>query len=235
MLWPLGRPAVRLPKNRQVHGSKGSTMVGREGIEPPTVGLRATPAPGIAFEGRNRARAAGPSGWRILRHRSRSLRAVSIKAHLGKPRAAKPRVLASPRRLSPHEDLETAGPPKGTRTRASEAKREPGAPIESGKRPEREEDPVSRLIALTVVVVILMVPVITLAGDSTVPLSPGGTDHSSVVEGLCPTFSWTAAVDAEAYELLIYELTADSPGADPALRARGAARGSDNDRAGGPV
>lgn len=76
----------------------------------------------------------------------------------------------------------------------------------------------SRLTVLKVVVVILMVPASAPAGGSAVPVSPGGIDHPSVIEGLCPTFSWTSAVDAEAYELVIYELTADTPAADLALR-----------------
>ena len=38
------------------------------------------------------------------------------------------------------------------------------------------------------------------------PVSPGLTDQVTTVDSKCPTFSWTADPDAEAYELVVFEL-----------------------------
>lgn len=50
------------------------------------------------------------------------------------------------------------------------------------------------------------------------PVSPGDTSTKLVVEGRCPTFSWSATAGAARYELVIYRLAGDAIEADPVLR-----------------
>ena len=70
-------------------------------------------------------------------------------------------------------------------------------------------------IALALSLTLSLVPGAAGAAAAPALVSPGAPETVTTEEGVCPTFSWTLAPEATAYELVVYRLRRSAGGAPP--------------------